>query len=564
MAKAKKVKVRTGKRYRPGRADDHYDAIVIGSGIGGLTNAALLSLMGKKVCVLEQHYTAGGYTHAYEREGYEWDVGVHYIGEVHKPSSMKRMFDVISEGRLKWAAMDPIYDKIILKDKEYDFVAGRDNFVDELCKHFPDERKVLEDYVSLIRKISSQTPKFFAGQAMPSWMSKIYNLVRPLLVTKEFFKNTREVLEGMTQNQELISVLTGQWGNYGQTPRDASFIMHALIAKHYLAGGAYPVGGASEIARTIIPTVQKSGGEVFSYADVAEILIKDNSAYGVRMVDGSEIFADTVFSNAGFMNTIEKLLPEETKQRHKVSQWTKDLHRSSASLCIYAGFKGTTEELGLNSTNLWIYQDGDHEANLDRYKADPMADFPLVYISFPSSKDPDWENRYPGKSTVEIVTPAKMEWFKEWEGTEWQKRGEDYEAFKAQFAERLMEKLFERHPQLREKLDYFEMSTPLSTNWYQKNSGGEMLALDHFVERFKQSCLHPQTPVKNLYLTGSDVMTAGIGGALMGGVMSTMTLLGLRKGKQVMNLFKNYQEPDDVTGEAKEDVKSATAKTEAA
>jgi all-trans-retinol 13,14-reductase len=564
MAKAKKVKVRTGKRYRPGRADDHYDAIVIGSGIGGLTNAALLSLMGKKVCVLEQHYTAGGYTHAYEREGYEWDVGVHYIGEVHKPSTMKRMFDVISEGRLKWAAMDPIYDKIILKDKEYDFVAGRDNFVDELCKHFPDERKVLEDYVSLIRKISSQTPKFFAGQAMPSWMSKIYNLVRPLLVTKEFFKNTREVLEGMTQNQELISVLTGQWGNYGQTPRDASFIMHALIAKHYLAGGAYPVGGASEIARTIIPTVQKSGGEVFSYADVSEILIKDNSAYGVLMADGSEILADTVFSNAGFMNTIEKLLPEESKQRHNVADWTKDLHRSSASLCIYAGFKGTTEELGLNSTNLWIYQDGDHEANLDRYKADPMADFPLVYISFPSSKDPDWENRYPGKSTVEIVTPAKMEWFKEWEGTEWQKRGEDYEAFKAQFAERLMEKLFERHPQLRDKLDYFEMSTPLSTNWYQKNSGGEMLALDHFVERFKQSCLHPQTPVKNLYLTGSDVMTAGIGGALMGGVMSTMTLLGLRKGKQVMNLFKNYQEPDDVIGEAKEDVKSAAAKTEAA
>ena len=79
MAKAKKVKVRTGKRYRPGRADDHYDAIVVGSGIGGLTNAALLSLLGKKVCVLEQHYTAGGYTHAYEREGFEWDVGVHYM-----------------------------------------------------------------------------------------------------------------------------------------------------------------------------------------------------------------------------------------------------------------------------------------------------------------------------------------------------------------------------------------------------------------------------------------------------------------------------------------------------
>ncbi len=560
MARVKKVKVRTGKRYRAGRTDEHYDVIVVGSGIGGLTNAALLSLLGKKVCVLEQHYTAGGYTHAYEREGYEWDVGVHYIGEVHKPSSMRRMFDVITEGRLKWAEMDAVYDKIIIKGKEFNFIAGRDNFVDELCKHFPDERKTLEEYVQLIRKISSQTPKFFAGQAMPSWMSKVYNLVRPFLVTKEFFQNTREVLEKMTQNQELISVLTGQWGNYGQAPADASFIMHALIAKHYLAGGAYPVGGAADIARSIIPTIQKSGGEVFTYADVDEFLIKDNTAYGVRMSDGSEIMADTVISNAGFMNTIEKLLPEESQKRHNVKEWTKNLHRSSAHLGIYAGFKGTSEELGLNSTNLWIYPDGDHEGNLAKYNANPEAEFPLVYISFPSSKDPDWENRFPGKSTVEIVTPAKMDWFKQWENTEWGKRGEDYEAFKESLKERLLDKLFERHPQLRDKLDYVELSTPLSTNWYQKNSGGEMLALDHFVERFKQSCLHPQMPVKNLYMTGSDVMTAGVGGALMGGVMSSMSILGLKKGKQVMNLFKNYQEPSEPESELEPAKDSVTQK----
>ena len=69
-----KVKIKTGKRFRAKRAEKHYDTIVVGSGMGGLANAALLSLLGKKVCVLEQHYTAGGYTHAYEREGYEWDV----------------------------------------------------------------------------------------------------------------------------------------------------------------------------------------------------------------------------------------------------------------------------------------------------------------------------------------------------------------------------------------------------------------------------------------------------------------------------------------------------------
>jgi all-trans-retinol 13,14-reductase len=551
-----KIKIKTGKRFRANRVDAHYDTIVVGSGMGGLTNAALLAKLGKKVCVLEQHYTAGGYTHAYEREGYEWDVGVHYVGEVHKPSTLRRLFDVISEGRLEWAAMEDEYDRVILGDDEFSFVAGRDNFAKMLKERFPGEDKVIDDYIQLIRDVSRYTPKFFAGQAMPRWMARMYNMVRPLLVPKVFFQSTRDVLEGMTSNQSLISVLTGQWGNYGQVPKDASFLIHALIAKHYLAGGAYPVGGSSEISRTIIPTIQQNGGEVFTYADVEEILVKNNTAYGVRMADGTEITADNVVSAAGFYNTAKKLLPSDVQHRLGVDDWVNKVPPSSAHLCIYAGFKGTTEELGLSTTNLWIYPDGDHEANLKKYNDDYTQDFPLVYISFPSAKDPDWNNRYPGKSTVEVVTPARMDWFKEWEGSQWQKRGEDYETFKTQFADRLMEKLFERHPQLRDKLDYFELSTPLSTNWYQKTSAGEMLSLDHGVDRFKHSFLHPITPIKNLFMTGSDVMTAGVGGALMAGMMTTCAMQG-RKAGQVVKLLKDYQEP---VKEAAPAAKEPTAK----
>lgn len=540
-----KVKVRTGKRYRTGRAADHYDAIVIGSGMGGLTTAAILSLLGQKVCVLEQHYTAGGFTHAYEREGYEWDVGVHYIGEVHKPSTLKRIFDTISQGRLLWAPMDPVYDKIILGNKEFDFVAGRENFIDQLSQHFPQEREAIEQYVALVRKISSQTPKFFAAQAMPRWMGRLYNTVRPLFVDKAFFQSTREVLEGLTNNQELISVLTGQWGDYGQTPRDAAFMMHALIAKHYLAGGAYPVGGASSIARSIIPTIQASGGEVFTYAEVDKLLIENNRCVGVKMDNGDQIRADNVISNVGFMNTVNRLLPSQAQQKLNVKQWLSDpsIERSAATHCLYAGFKGTAKDLGINTTNLWIYPDGRHEENLDNYLAGKSDDLPLVYVSFPSSKDPDWNNRYPGKSTVEIVTIANMDDYEAWNGTTWQQRGEDYEAKKEALSQRLLSILFQRMPQLREALDYYELSTPLSTQFYQLNERGEIYGLNHYVDRFKQSCLHPQMPIKNLYMTGADVMTAGVGGALMGGVMTSMCMLGPKKGKQVMALFKNYQEP---------------------
>ena len=92
--------------YKQHSLDDRWDAIVIGSGIGGLTAAALLSKhSGKKVLVLERHYTAGGYTHSFNRPGYSWDVGVHYIGELQNPASpLRAAFDYLTGGQLEWAS----------------------------------------------------------------------------------------------------------------------------------------------------------------------------------------------------------------------------------------------------------------------------------------------------------------------------------------------------------------------------------------------------------------------------------------------------------------------------
>lgn len=532
--------VRTGKRYRPGRAAAHYDVIVVGSGIGGLTTAALLSLLGKKVCVLEQHYTAGGFTHAYERQGYEWDVGVHYIGEVHlQYSVMRRLFDVISEQRLQWAAMDSVYDRIFIGDRQYDLVAGRRQWLAALLERFPGEEQAISAYAELVKQVSAKTGVFFAGQALPPWLAGCYNRLRPWFLRKEFFQSTRQVLESLTDNQQLIAVLTGQWGDYGQVPQESAFLMHALLVKHYQSGGAYPVGGASAIARSIIPTIQQAGGEVFTYASVAEVLVQDNCAYGVRMADGSEITAIQVVSNVGFLNTINRLLPEASRQQHHCADWTHKVQRSCASLCLYAGFHGDARTLGLDTTNLWIFADGDHEGNLNRYLQGDSSDLPLVYISFPSSKDPDWDNRHPGKSTVEIVTVADMDRFAQWQGSTWQQRGEDYERYKETLAQQLLEVLFQQRPQLREALDYYELSSPLTNHYYQGGERGEIYGLEHSVARFQQPFLHPQLPVKNLYLTGVDVMTAGVGGGLMGGMLTTMRMLGLRKMGKVKALLND-------------------------
>ncbi len=535
---------RTGRRFRAGRADDHYDVIVIGSGIGGLCNAALLSKLGRKVCVLEQHYTAGGFTHSYENQGYEWDVGVHYIGDVHKPHSpLRRLFDVISDGQLHWAPMDDCYDRIIIDDREYDFRVGRDQFKAMLKERFPAEAAAIDRYVELVDSVSRSMQKFFMGQAMNPTMARVHRAVRDRMVPPETTKTVREVLESLTADQELIAVLTGQWGDYGMVPAEATFLMHAAVAKHYFAGGNYPVGGSWKIAETIIPVIQASGGEVFTYATVAEILVENGRAVGVRLDNGDTLHADQVVSSVGARLTCGKLLPAPLREKYGFEKKLDTVKPSGSSLCLFLGFKGNAEELKLPKTNLWIYPGPEHEANVQRFQNDPEAPFPLLYVSFPSAKDPEWETHYPGKSTVQVITMAPYEWFEQWRGSTWNKRGEDYEAFKEGFAQRMLAELYKRMPQLEDALDFYELATPLSTEWFHLYDRGEIYGLDHNPERFEQAWLHPVTPIKNLYMTGQDVVTAGVGGALMSGMLTTGAMVGLREFGMVQKMLKSWQPP---------------------
>ena len=165
--------LRIGYRYRPGRLAPEYDAIVIGSGMGGLTTAALLSEFGWRVCVLEQHYTAGGYTHSYERNGYEWDVGVHYIGDVGAPTRTRKMFDFLSDGKLEWAPMADEYDRFYIGDKIYNAVAGRQAFRDNLLRQFPEEEDAIDAYMSLLRQVGRALGDLGMEKVLKPWQRKL-------------------------------------------------------------------------------------------------------------------------------------------------------------------------------------------------------------------------------------------------------------------------------------------------------------------------------------------------------------------------------------------------------
>jgi all-trans-retinol 13,14-reductase len=521
--------LRIGRRYRPKRLAQDYDAIVIGSGIGGLSCAALLSKQGWKVCVLEQHYTAGGYTHSYERHGYEWDPGVHYIGDVGAPTRTRKMFDFLSERRLAWAPMDDEYDRFYIGDKVYCAVAGEQAFRDNLVRQFPDEVEAIDGYLKLLARASKASTALAMERVLKPWQRALMWPYLRWLKPGWLYQSAHEVLSKLTDNQELIAVLCGQWGDMGLPPKRSVFMMQAMIARHYLHGGFYPVGGSWRIADSIIPTIQKAGGEVFTYASVERILVEDGRAVGVEMADGHRIDCETVISTAGVYNTFGRLLPPEVVRPLGYDRLLQRVQPSFAYLGVYIGLKHTASELGIPKTNFWIYPHSDFDAAVDAFTEGKTDEFPVVYISFPSAKDPEYLDRHPGTATVEIVAPAPYAWFEKWEGSTWGKRGEDYEAFKAELGERLLQYVYARLPQLEGKIDYYEVSTPQTANWFSGLQSGELYGLDHTADRMRQTWLRPKTKIPGLWLSGQDTLTCGVTGAMMSGMVTVMAMLGPRK-----------------------------------
>ena len=514
-----------------------YDAIIIGSGMGSLTTAAILAKEGQKVLVLERHYTAGGFTHVFKRKGYEWDVGIHYIGEVQRSNSItKRLFDYISDGNLIWADMGEVYDRIIIGEKTYDFVKGIKNFKQKLYEYFPEEKKAIDDYINLVFASTKATGSFFAERAIPPLLSKLVGkkMRRPFLKFSD--RTTYDVLSSLTKNQELIKVLTGQYGDYGLPPKKSSFAMHASLVRHYFSGGSFPIGGSSQIVETIDPVIEKAGGTILINAEVDKVIIENNRAIGVQMTDGQPFLAKNIISGAGIMTTYKKLLPDAVKSKHKLEEHLKNVQRSVSHACLYIGLKGSPKELKLPKTNLWIYPEGadDHDTTVAKFLKDNNAPLPVVYVSFPSAKDPDWSNRYPGKSTIDIITLEPYDNYAKWDGSRWMKRGEAYEQRKEKTAQRLLEVLYKQLPHLKGSIEYYELSSPLTTKHFVNYDQGEIYGIDHTPERFRQKFLRPRTPIRNFYLTGQDIVTAGVAGALFAGVLTASVITKKNIIKKVM------------------------------
>jgi len=514
--------------YKKQRPEGKWDVVLIGSGLGSLVCGVLLARQGKKVLMLEQHYTPGGFTHVFKRKRFEWDVGIHYIGEVHDPSSgLRKLFDALSENQLEWADVGDVYDRLVFGETLYELPKGARAFAERMKAYFPKEHLAIDRYMEAVFGASRSARTFFMEKAMPPLASAVAGPWMRRKFLRYSDQTTLEVLRGLTRNEQLIGVLCGQYGDYGLPPAQSSFAMHAVLVKHYFKGGAFPVGGSSRIFETIAPQITQRGGAIYTNASVENIMVRGGRATGVVMADGYQIEAGSVVSGAGAWNTFGPLLGDAVPEAAGWQQKVTNIGTSASHLSLYLGLDATAAALKLPRANYWVYPEGyDHDAHVARFLADPEAPLPLAYISFPAAKDPDFTRRYPGRSTIEVITLAPWERFAPWSETRWKHRGNDYEALKASLTERLLEPLYRLEPQVRGHIEAQELSTPLSTAHFAGYHQGEIYGLAHTPQRFREPVLRPRTGVNGLWLTGQDVVSCGIGGALMGGILTASAMLG--------------------------------------
>ena len=369
--------------------DREFDVIVVGSGMGALALGSILAqLRNKRVLVLERHYRLGGFTHAFDRPGgRSWDVGLHYVGDVHPGSLMRAMFDYVTRHGMDWARMPSPFEKFVYPDFTFEVPDDSRQFKERLIEMFPDEQAAIGQYFDDVRAASQWYERHLMTKLAPAVVAL------PVRIVNKFAESlalgtTGEYMERRFRNPRLRAVLVSQWGDYGLPPSQSAFVIHALIVSHYWRGGYYPVGGAETIAQSVKPIVEAHGGACLVNHPVTSILLENNKAVGVavRLKRGNEVSevefrAPVIVSNAGAAVTYRDLLPPSVSAPFREELDT--LANGIGCVTLYLGFRESPESLGFKGENHWIFREYDHDAVFAARNELLEGNPAFCYLSFP-------------------------------------------------------------------------------------------------------------------------------------------------------------------------------------
>jgi len=478
---------------------NEYDAVIIGSGLGGLSCAAAFARQGFKPLVLEKHDRPGGYATTFKRPGgFEFDASLHSTtaGEREGVHNLIPGFPEIKDVEFVphpelYRAIYPDYDlRVPQKD-----LSG---YIKMLVGYFPEEKEGIEGLFDDMRGVAEDINKLSSARGEVDYSR--FPVDFPHLF-KCYSKTWGQMMDERIKDPKLKAIVSGLWGYFGLPPSKLASFYYAMPTIGYLhQGGYYPRGKSQKMSDAFVKFIEKRGGKVMLNSKVEEILTKDLAAYGVKTADGAEYSGKVIISNANAYDTFHTMM----KQDDHLKEYLGRMDQFSVSLSSFQVFLGLKKdlvgEIGIKDTEIFCTSGYDPEAE---YKAALNAEvgggFGLtLYDNLYKGYSPE------GKNTVNIIALQGYDHWKKYEADYLKGDKKAYRKEKERMADVLIDQVEGTlMPGLRDAIEVKEIGTPLTNLRYNGNYRGAIYGFDQTLDNSGPSRLGHETPVKNLYLAGA-------------------------------------------------------------
>jgi phytoene dehydrogenase-like protein len=503
---------------RNGTVNMDWDAVVIGAGIGGLVCAGYLAASGLSVLVLEQHDVAGGNGHVFRRRrAYEFDVGVHYLGDCGPGGILPAILAGLGlRDRVNFLPMDQDgFDRIMLPGLTLDVPTGWERYRDRLMRAMPEDAAGIARCVDICAAIGEYSHRSLRGEG-----DQLADFQRQSHLLRWGRRSLTRLFDDCGLSAKARTVLAAQSGNYGSAPADTRVSVHAAMLDHYMRGAYYPEGGGQVLTASLVEALEAHGGELRTRCEAKRVMIDRGRVTGVQLADGSLISTPLVVSNADYRRTILDLCGAERNFDRKLVDRTRTATMRLSFSVAYVVLD--TELADRPNANVWWYGTEDIEkayAQLLAGQADPV---PFVFLSFASLKDPK-DGCPPGHTNLQIMTlspPGREPWGLSGDTGLPYRRDPRYQEAKRALTERLLDAAEAAIGPFRDHIVYLETATPLTNERYTLTSGGSPYGM---------ADLRPDsaTSVTGLHVVGKDTRYgSGIAGVAIGGISCAAQIIG--------------------------------------